>query len=139
MIKMRRRFVLILKKLTNLICLVLLVSALLIPTSAYASTFTTPSSSKNGFFQSFSVSTILSYFNNDKGKIDYQNYSNYSGGNHDGSNNNWWDCLVNWWCNDNGGHHGGGDNDECTNNKGTWGNDDGCLDSAEVWKRWYCN
>lgn len=138
MIKMRRRFVLILKKLTNLICLVLLVSALLIPTSAYASTFTTPSSSKNGFFQSFSVS-ILSYFNNDKGKIDYQNYSNYSGGNHDGSNNNWWDCLVNWWCNDNGGHHGGGDNDECTNNKGTWGNDDGCLDSAEVWKRWYCN
>ena len=129
----------ILKKFINLTCLLLLVSALIIPTSAYASTSTTQSNSKTSFFQSFSVSTVLTYFNSGKGTVDYQNYSNNNGDNQYGTNESWWDSLVNWWCNDDGGSTSGGTNDECTDNKGSWGNDDGCVDSAEIWKRWYCN
>lgn len=122
----------------------LLVSALMLPTSAYAYD-TSESGSQDGFLQTFSLSTIFSFFNKDYQSGNYQDYSWDKDGNHDRYDDDyhdggdWWDDFCKWW--NGGGHDGGGDHgdDDCWDNKGgSWGNDDGCLDSAEIWKKWYC-
>ncbi|PLS07825.1 hypothetical protein [Neobacillus cucumis] len=111
------------------------VCTLMIPTSTYASTNTTQSNNSSGFFQTFSLSYLLTIFNNDNPKVDYQN--NYSDTNsYDYPSKDWWDSFLKW-CNG-GSYDGGGNTGECKDSKYSWSNDDGCLDSAEIWKRWYC-
>ncbi|MCM3724938.1 hypothetical protein M3226_04395 [Neobacillus cucumis] len=119
--------------------LVLIVfSTLVIPTSTYASTYSTQSNSSSGFSQTFSLSYLLTIFNNDSYKNNYQYYSLEKNNYDNRYEDDWWESFLKW-CNGEGSGGGGDHDDECQDNKGSWGNDDGCLDSAEIWKRWYCN
>ncbi|PFP29474.1 hypothetical protein COJ96_10005 [Bacillus sp. AFS073361] len=122
------------KGIISLIGTLLIVCTLMIPTSAYASSATTQTNSTGGFFLTISYSDLFSFFKNENKIKDFQYNSSYSGGH---EKDNWWDSFCMWW--NSRGHNSGGTDDECKNDKYSWGNDDGCLDSAEIWKRWYCN
>jgi hypothetical protein len=113
-----------------------LFSSMMIPTSAFASD-TETENNDNGFFQSFSLSSILALIKNDSPESAAQNYNsdivNYR------ETDNWWAGFVKWWCSGDSGHNDGGDTDgECRDLRGSWGNHDGCKDSREIWKWWYC-
>jgi hypothetical protein len=129
-----------LKTIKSLVFILLLVCAIMLPTSAYASDNTTESISQYGFLQTFSLANIFSFFNKDYKAGDYHDYSWNNDGYHDRydddhhDDDDWWDDFCKWWNGDGGGGH----DDECRESKGSWGNDDGCIDSAEIWKRWYC-
>jgi hypothetical protein len=70
---------------------------------------------------------------------DYQSYSKDNNYQYEKNKDAWWEAFRKWLCDyDKGGHNGGGGYDPCRDSKGGWGNDDGCIDSAEIWKRWYC-
>lgn len=134
-----------LKKVTSLMMIFLLISAFIIPTSAFASTSATQSNSNSGFFQT--ICNFFSFSNNDKNTLDYQTESYNNGGssgnkNNDNSSQSGWDCFLNWWCyGDTGGnHHDGGGNgggDGCCQDGGSWSNDNGCTGSDQIWKKWY--
>jgi hypothetical protein len=134
-IKYKRRFILILKKITSLVFGILLISVFIVPTFVSASTTTTQNNSKNGSFLSFSLSDLLSIIRNDKSRENNQSYNNNNNNNYNnnnyGNNDDWWDCIQNWWC---GGNNGG--KDQCCDG---WGNDKGCTSSADIWKWWYCH
>ncbi|MEH7545741.1 hypothetical protein [Neobacillus vireti] len=125
------------KAIISFTLVLIVVSTLMIPTSTYASTYSTQSNSNSGFSQTFSLSYLLTIFNNDSYKNDYQYYSVEKNNSDKRNDDDWWESFLKW-CNG-GSSGGGGDHDECQDNKGSWGNDNGCLDSAEIWKRWYCN
>ncbi|MCM3568195.1 hypothetical protein [Neobacillus mesonae] len=122
----------------NLFFFMVLGWVLLSPASAYAS-----SDDDAKFFDTSSFTSILSYLH-----LDGENYQDYSSDKNDFSSydnykndKNWWGSFWDWLCDyDKGDYHNGGDNNQCTDQKKwSWGNDDGCLDSAEIWKKWYCN
>ena len=117
--------------------ILVVVCTLLIPTSTYASSTTTQTNtSSSGFFQSFSLTSLLTLFNTTNNKVSYPNTSDGKS-NYDYPSEDWWTSFLKW-CN--GSSYGGGGNTyECKDSKYSWGNDDGCLDSAEIWKKWYCN
>jgi hypothetical protein len=133
-----------LKTIKGLVFILLLVCAIMLPTSAYASDNTTESISQYGFLQTFSLANIFSFLNKDYKAGDYHDYSWNNDGYHDRydddhhDDDDWWDDFCKWWNGDGGHDGGGGHDDECRESKGNWGNDDGCIDSAEIWKRWYC-
>lgn len=109
----------------------LLIFVFVIPTSVYASSNTTQASTSKSFLTNF-----LSYFNKlgeDK-QYDNQNNHNY----YESNTNDWLISLVNWFKSNKDGHYDDWDKEQCTNDKRGWGNDNGCIDSAEIWKRWYC-
>jgi hypothetical protein len=111
----------------------LLIFVFVIPTSVYASSNTNQASTSESF-----LTNLLSYFNFDKRGEDKQ-YDNQNNHNYYESNtNDWLISLVNWFKSNKDGHFDDWNKEECTNDKWGWGNDDGCIDSAEIWKRWYC-
>ncbi|MEH7495073.1 hypothetical protein [Neobacillus niacini] len=108
----------------------LLISVFIIPTSVYASSNTTQANSSSESF----LTNFFSYFNIEKrGEDDQYNYTYY-----ESNNSDWLVSLVSWFKSNKDGHYDDWDKEQCTNDKTSWSNDDGCLDSAEIWKRWYC-
>ncbi|MGD6816385.1 hypothetical protein ACQCVE_04810 [Metabacillus sp. 113a] len=106
------------KRIRNLLFVLLLAGALSFPVSAFAGAG--QSQSQAGFFLFFSFSLHLSR------TVSYS-YTNHQHG------EDWLGHLISWWKN----------YDRRGRDKGLWcqqggGNDDGCLTSAEVWKRWDC-
>ncbi|OIK15474.1 hypothetical protein BIV60_09405 [Bacillus sp. MUM 116] len=121
------------KRIKELIFMGIFIGSLIIPTSALASSNTSQSSSYTGINQF--ISDLFSFFNKDSlGTV--QNTSKNNVPNNQASDD-WWDCFLKWLCNEE--KHDGKDDDQCKDKKGKWGNEDGCLSSAEIWKRWYCN
>lgn len=109
----------------------LLIFVFVIPNSVYASSNTTQSSSSESFLTNF-----LSYFNfgNPDEHDDNQNNHNY----YESNTNDWLISMVSWFKSSKDVHYNDWEKEQCTNDKMGWGNDDGCIDSAEIWKRWYC-
>jgi hypothetical protein len=128
----------VLKQIICLVFLILFLSAFVVPASSFASTTTnTPTDTNFGLVQN--LSNLFSIFtsNNIDGKN--QNTSNSTLGYYENNSNNWLDCILNWFnCDNKGGNQGGGDNCQCKDDKGTWSNDNGCVSSDEIWKKWYC-
>jgi hypothetical protein len=109
----------------------LLIFVFVIPTSVYASSNTTQSSSSESFLTNF-----LSYFNFVNRDEDYDNQNNHNY--YESNTDDWLISLVNWFKFSKDGNYNDWEKEQCTNAKWGWGNHDGCIDSAEIWKRWYC-
>lgn len=150
-------------KTRRLICTLIFIFALVIPTSAFASSGQYQSNSNHGLFQD--ICDFFSFGSNHKGK-DYNDYGGKGHDNdHDGKDygdhddndyghhgdkdddDDCWDWLWDWWCggggghhgDDDGGHHGGGDDGDNQCKHGNFSNDDGCTTSKDVWKWWFCH
>jgi hypothetical protein len=135
------RLYLNLKKLKNLIFLSIVICGLIIPTSAFASNSTVQSASNTGISQA--ISNFFSMFDKSTTSGSVQNTtinsSNYSSMN----SSDLFDCFWNWLSkgNNNGESNSGGtkdDDGQCQTEDCNFGNNNGCLSSADVWKDWYC-
>jgi hypothetical protein len=103
-----------------------------LPTIASATSNTNQEDNSN-YFQVFA--NFFSFINNTNEK----DYSGTTYSYYDKENKNWWDSWFNWsWDHKNEHNDDDWDWDECKDDKWGWSNDDGCIDSAEIWKKWYC-
>ncbi|WML51611.1 hypothetical protein RCG17_19525 [Neobacillus sp. PS3-12] len=124
-----------LKKVKSIIFLAILFGSLIIPTSAFASTYTGQSTSTTGISQV--ISDFFSVFNKTTSSGSVQNTTTNSSNFSSMESNDLFDCFWKWLCS--GNNSGGKDDDgKCQKEDYNWGNDNGCLSSSDVWKEWYC-
>lgn len=125
MINAIRKEVTLLSKILKMLCLIILVSAILLPTSAFAAS--SDHNSKKSFFSGFSsIFSFLTSSNTHQKNDDYgKHYSEKDWG-------------GNWW---NGGRDKGNDwdkdqDDDDDDDDGKWDKDK--HNSRKLWKNYYC-
>ncbi|MDR7079153.1 hypothetical protein J2Y03_004210 [Neobacillus niacini] len=124
------------RRLRKLSFTLVLISVLISPTFAFA-TSNNSQESNSDYFQA--LANYFSFINNDKSSEYYQEDNSINYNYYDKDNKNWWDSLFNWsWGHINEHNDDDWDWDECKDDKWGWGNDNGCIDSTEIWRKWYC-